>query len=249
MTTDTQPMAPTDAEIVALADETRTAEGGANGYILPISFARAVLAKWGAPAQAAPAAVARPSDLELLAEWDRVSMIAEAGERRLAVMRAVLAKWGAAPITQPAPQQEAQEPVMIYHGDCTIDCGEHGHHHVELLRMIPAGSKLYTAPQPTPTPQADGQPAPVPRWDEMIRQQFPDMPPKGWSDTLIRRYMARELDAYRAARAPADSVLEDAHALLQEVAACFTCDDDLPANLLPRIDAALAARKQGENHD
>ena len=40
---------PTDAEIVALADATRTAEGGANGYILPISFARAVLAKWGAP--------------------------------------------------------------------------------------------------------------------------------------------------------------------------------------------------------
>jgi len=38
---------PTDAEIVALADATRTAEGGANGYILPISFCRAVLAKWG----------------------------------------------------------------------------------------------------------------------------------------------------------------------------------------------------------
>ena len=52
-----------------------------------------------------------------------------------------------------------------------------------------------------------------------------------------------------AARAPADSVLEDAHALLQEVAACFTCDDDLPDNLLPRIDAVLAARKQGANHD
>ena len=44
-----KPMAPTDAEIVALADATRTAEGGANGYILPISFARAVLAKWGTP--------------------------------------------------------------------------------------------------------------------------------------------------------------------------------------------------------
>ena len=41
---------PTDAEIVALADATRTAEGGASGYILPISFARAVLAKWGTPA-------------------------------------------------------------------------------------------------------------------------------------------------------------------------------------------------------
>ena len=44
---------------------------------------------------------------------------------------------------------------MIYHGDCTIDCGEHGHHHVELLRMIPAGSKLYTAPQPSPASQGD----------------------------------------------------------------------------------------------
>ena len=49
-----------------------------------------------------------------------------------------------------APQQEAQEPVMIYHGRCTIDCGEHGHHDMEMLRMIPAGSKLYTAPQPAP---------------------------------------------------------------------------------------------------
>ena len=48
-----------------------------------------------------------------------------------------------------------------------------------------------------------------------------------------------------AARAPEDSVLEDAHALLQDVAACFTRDDDLPNNLLPRIDAVLAARKQG----
>ena len=41
---------PTDAEIIALADETRTGEPGRGGYILPISFARAVLAKWGQPA-------------------------------------------------------------------------------------------------------------------------------------------------------------------------------------------------------
>lgn len=41
------------------------------------------------------------------------------------------------------------------------------------------------------------------------------------------------------------SVLEDVHALLQEVAACFTRDDDLPDNLLPRIDTVLNARKQG----
>ena len=38
---------PTDAEIIALADETRTGEPGCEGYILPISFARAVLARWG----------------------------------------------------------------------------------------------------------------------------------------------------------------------------------------------------------
>lgn len=65
------------------------------------------------------------------------------------------------PLPQAAPQQEAQEPVMIYHGGCTIDCGEHGHHNVELLRMIPAGSKLYTAPKPSPAPQGNTQIAPA----------------------------------------------------------------------------------------
>ena len=45
-------LTPTDADIIALADETRTGEPGREGYILPISFARAVLAKWGAPAPA-----------------------------------------------------------------------------------------------------------------------------------------------------------------------------------------------------
>ena len=43
---------PTDAEIIALADETRTGEPGRDGYILPISFARAVLARWGQPSWA-----------------------------------------------------------------------------------------------------------------------------------------------------------------------------------------------------
>ena len=41
---------PTDTKIIALADETRTGEPGREGYILPISFAHAVLAKWGQPA-------------------------------------------------------------------------------------------------------------------------------------------------------------------------------------------------------
>ena len=76
------------------------------------------------------AAVSCPEDLELVA----------GGMKRLRQ-------------AEPAPQQEAQEPVMIYHGRCTIDCGEHGHHDMEMLRMIPAGSKLYTAPRPA-APQA-----------------------------------------------------------------------------------------------
>lgn len=36
------------------------------------------------------------------------------------------------------------EPVMVYHGNCVIDCGEHGHQNVEMLKMISAGSPLYT---------------------------------------------------------------------------------------------------------
>ena len=65
---------PTDAEIIALADETRTAEGGANGYILPISFARAVLAKWGAqqPVAREPLSAEQYNILvEDLSEWSR----------------------------------------------------------------------------------------------------------------------------------------------------------------------------------
>lgn len=51
---------PTDSEIIALADATRTGEPGRDGYVLPISFARAVLAKWGTPPE-----VARTETIEL----------------------------------------------------------------------------------------------------------------------------------------------------------------------------------------
>ncbi|MEJ5148998.1 DUF4406 domain-containing protein [Comamonas sp. MYb396] len=53
------------------------------------------------------------------------------------------------------PAEVLAEPVMIYHGRCTIDCGEHGHHDVEMLKMIPAGAKLYTAPQAQPADALD----------------------------------------------------------------------------------------------
>lgn len=38
-----------------------------------------------------------------------------------------------------------QEPVAIYHGNGIIDCGDAGHHNIELLKMIPVGAKLYLA--------------------------------------------------------------------------------------------------------
>ena len=45
------------------------------------------------------------------------------------------------------PEQPAQqEPVAIYHGGCTVDCGEHGHHNIEMLKLIPVGTKLYDKP-------------------------------------------------------------------------------------------------------
>jgi hypothetical protein len=54
-----------------------------------------------------------------------------------------------------AALEQAAEPVMIYHGRCTIDCGEHGHQDVEMLKMIPAGSKLYTYPARKPMTRKD----------------------------------------------------------------------------------------------
>ena len=39
------------------------------------------------------------------------------------------------------------EPVMIYRGGCTIDCGEHGHHDMEMLKLIPTGTKLLAEPE------------------------------------------------------------------------------------------------------
>lgn len=88
---------PTDSEIIALADETRTAEGGANGYVLPISFARAVLDKWGTPqptqAQAAPQSGAK--SFQTYAEANAYSRGYYAGKKA-----ATQAQAGAVPLTK-----------------------------------------------------------------------------------------------------------------------------------------------------
>jgi len=56
-------------------------------------------------------------------------------------------------ISPPFTQEEAQtvEPVAIYHGKCIIDCGDGGHQDITMLKMVAAGSKLYTRPAPAPT--------------------------------------------------------------------------------------------------
>jgi len=43
------------------------------------------------------------------------------------------------------------EPVAIYKGNGLVDCGDDGHHNVELLNLIPANTPLYAAP---PAPSA-----------------------------------------------------------------------------------------------
>ena len=111
---------------------------------------------------------------------------------------------------------------MIYHGDCTIDCGEHWHHHVELLRMIPAGSKLYTAPQ-----QEAQEPVAwyVTGCSRLLDEDEAKAEARHIGGT------ARAIPLYTVPQA--DSVLEDAARLEFE---------------MQHGSAIAAARKQGANH-
>lgn len=92
----------------------------------------------------------------------------------------------------PNHAQPEQEPAMIYHGRCTIDCGEHGHQDVELLKMIPAGSKLYTtpqAPQPAQEPVLCINPKVINPATGKVRNgtgalTYADEPCAGWSMPL-----------------------------------------------------------------
>lgn len=87
-----------------------------------------------------------PTDAELLAEWDRVSHIAGAGQRRLACLRAVLAKWGTPPAVAGEPYGylfTAQEATIV--GDERKSMRE-----VFTRKKPPCASvALYTTPPPT----------------------------------------------------------------------------------------------------
>ena len=94
----------------------------------------------------------KPTDAELLAEWDRVSHIADAGQRRLACLRAVLDKWG-----QPAPRGAPVAWLNPWRADqVTTDYDAYGEH----------GIPLYTAPQPSPA--AQGYALDAGRWRRLV---------------------------------------------------------------------------------
>lgn len=63
-----------------------------------------------------------PTDAELLAEWDRVSHIADAGQRRLACLRAVLAKWGTPPAVAGEHIPEWAKPHPRCDAGCMFQC-------------------------------------------------------------------------------------------------------------------------------
>ncbi|SOC45713.1 hypothetical protein SAMN05892877_117102 [Rhizobium subbaraonis] len=56
--------------------------------------------------------------------------------------------------TSPASSGVEGEAVAIYRGNGLIDCGNDGHHNIELLKLIPANTLLYA--HPAPTPAGDG---------------------------------------------------------------------------------------------
>lgn len=47
-----------------------------------------------------------------------------------------------------AELSEDAEPAMTYLGKGIIDCGEHGHHNMEMHKLIPAGTPLFTSHAP-----------------------------------------------------------------------------------------------------
>ena len=63
MTDATNTLAPTDAQIDAIADQHKAS---GHGTVWPHAFARAVLAKWGAPAQAAPSTSVEQEAMQML---------------------------------------------------------------------------------------------------------------------------------------------------------------------------------------
>ena len=121
--------------------------------------------------------------------------------------------------------------------------------HMDGMRAAqPAGAQ-----QPSPTPQADSQPAS----DEIIRMAREAGLPETETEGVFRVNaddLGRIFASYRAARAPADSVLEDAarYRWLRASTNYVTSNGERidVRNTPEKWDAAIdAARKQGANHE
>lgn len=75
---------------------------------------------------------------------------------------------GASAQRQAAPAASVDEAVAIYHGGI-LDCGEHGAHNFELLKIIPAGTRLYANMS---QPPHDGKPLPAILTREVLMQNY-----------------------------------------------------------------------------
>jgi len=229
-----------------------------------------------APAQAIPAAAAgctRSHPHENMDSACRAkaaiaemqNMAARGAEATTHDLERFVAMLAAAPTTQPAPQQEAQEPVAWYVTGCNrlLDEDEakaEARHIGGTARAMP----LYTAPPPSPASQADSQPA-LDEATAMNRTR--ELAESGrWPSDWVEAYRRGYSD--RAARAPADSVLEDAarldwldknifHRDMDEWDARYGHGDGYNMWVLFAPKGAQggarsiidAARKQGANHD
>ena len=84
-------MSLTDAEIIAVAKATETAEPGTDGYILPVSFARAIIAahtgcacRWDADGKRVTTCQVHQGWLDVVGEWaDRVKDAEAVAQSRL----------------------------------------------------------------------------------------------------------------------------------------------------------------------
>lgn len=102
----------------------------------------------------------KPTDAELLAEWDRVSHITDAGQRRLACLHAVLAKFG-------TPPAVAGEPF------CYVSVNKQG----DITRTMKRKDKwtnipLYTSPQPTQAQAGAITPPPIECNTEELKKAY-----------------------------------------------------------------------------